>query len=83
MTTDVLWPNAITVRFQNGTERSFRSIYDTLDFLECEWPTHGASHSAAVASCRNALRRKTPTAASRKFFVAACREAKLRISSGR
>lgn len=39
MTTDVLWPNAITVRFQNGTERSFRSIYDTLDFLECEWPT--------------------------------------------
>jgi hypothetical protein len=57
-TSDILWKSPVNVRLPNGTEKSFQSIHDTLDFLENDWPkVHGAYHDAAVASCRNALNR--------------------------
>ncbi|NMN74205.1 hypothetical protein AF71_00060830 [Rhizobium sp. 57MFTsu3.2] len=36
-TSDVLWNIPVNVRLQNGTEKSFQSVHDTLDFLENEW----------------------------------------------
>ncbi|EPE96940.1 DUF982 domain-containing protein [Rhizobium grahamii] len=82
-TPDILWATPITVRLQNGTEKSFQSIHDTLDFLENEWPNaHGAYHDAAVASCRNALRRETPPAVSKELFLAACMEAGYAVRGG-
>ena len=82
-TPDILWATPITVRLQNGTEKSFQSIHDTLDFLENEWPSaHGAYHDAAVASCRNALRRETPPAVSKELFLAACMEAGYAVRGG-
>ncbi len=77
-TSDVLWNSPVSVRLQNGTEKYFHSLHDTLDFLENEWPTpHGAYHDAAVVSCRNALRHQTPPAVSKELFLAACLEAGL------
>ncbi|WP_431322222.1 DUF982 domain-containing protein [Rhizobium sp. YTU87027] len=82
-TPDVLWNTPVHVRLQNGTEKSFESIHDTLDFLENEWPkAHGAYHDAAVVSCRNALRRQTPPAVSKELFLAACLEAGLAVRGG-
>jgi len=75
-TSDILWNSPVNVRLPNGTEKSFQSIHDTLDFLEDDWPkVHGAYHDAAVASCRNALNRQTPPAVSKELFLAACLEA--------
>ncbi|MBZ9792045.1 DUF982 domain-containing protein [Rhizobium sp. 3T7] len=82
-TPDILWNTPINVRLQNGTEKSFQSIHDTLDFLETEWPkAYGAYHDAAVASCRNALRRQTPPAVSKELFLAACLEAGFAVRGG-
>lgn len=82
-TSDILWSSPVNVRLPNGTEKSFQSIHDTLDFLENEWPkVHGAYHDAAVASCRNALGRQTPPAVSKELFLAACLEAGLAVRGG-
>ncbi|SEH91868.1 Protein of unknown function [Rhizobium tibeticum] len=83
-TPDVLWNTPVNVRLQNGAEKSFESIHDTLDFLENEWPkARGAYHDAAVISCRNALRRQTPPAVSKELFLAACLEAGLAVRGGK
>lgn len=83
-TLDISWSNPVIVRLQNGSEKSFTSIHDTLDFLENEWPqAHGAYHDAALASCKNALSRQTPPAVSRELFTAACIEAGLAIRDSR
>jgi len=59
------------------------SFHDALDFLESEWPkVHGAYHDAALASCRNALRRQTPPAVTKELFLAACLEAGIAIRGG-
>ncbi|MDP9813407.1 hypothetical protein J2W42_006281 [Rhizobium tibeticum] len=77
---DVLWSSPVIVRLQNGTEKSFESVYDTLDFLEHEWPrAHGAYHDAAVVSCRRVLGNYTPPAVAKELFLAACLEAGLTI----
>jgi hypothetical protein len=75
-TSDVLWSTPVIIRLQNGTEKSFESVYDTLDFLEHEWPrAHGAYHDAAVVSCRRVLANYTPPAVAKELFLAACLEA--------
>jgi hypothetical protein len=77
-TSDVLWNIPVNVRLQNGIEKSFQSVHDTLDFLENEWPSpRGAYHDAAVISCRKALNHQTPPAVSKELFLAACLEAGL------
>jgi len=77
-TSDVLWNIPVNVRLQNGIEKSFQSVHDTLDFLENEWPSpRGAYHDAAVISCRRALNHQTPPAVSKELFLAACLEAGL------
>jgi hypothetical protein len=82
-TPDILWNTPVHVRLQNGTEKSFQSIHGALDFLENEWPkVHGAYHDAALASCRNALRRQTPPAVSKELFLAACLEAGFAVRGG-
>jgi hypothetical protein len=82
-TSDILWSIPVAIRLQNGTERSFLSLHDTLDFLENEWPRGaGAYHDAAVISCRNALNRQTPPAVAKELFAAACHEAGLTLRGG-
>ncbi|QFY61145.1 DUF982 domain-containing protein [Rhizobium grahamii] len=82
-TPDILWNTPINVRLQNGTEKSLHSIHDALDLLENQWPkVHGAYHDAAVASCRNALKRQTPPAVSKELFLAACLEAGFAVRGG-
>jgi hypothetical protein len=79
-TFDRFWPNPITVRLQNGSDRLFRSLHDTLDFLEHEWPTaHGPYHDAAVICCRGALMQHGSTANSIDLFLEACLEAGLAV----
>ncbi|MBW9116916.1 DUF982 domain-containing protein [Rhizobium cauense] len=79
-TFDRYWPIPIVVRLQNGSERTFRSIHDTLDFLEHEWPkASGAYHEAAVIGCRSVLGRSGSAATSKELFVSACLEAGLAI----
>lgn len=46
------WRMPITVRLQNGLRHTFRSVEDTLDFMENEWPIrHGVHHNRALALC--------------------------------
>ncbi|MDM9629073.1 DUF982 domain-containing protein [Rhizobium sp. S152] len=80
---DILWTHSVIVRLQNGTEKSFASIHDTIDFLENEWPTQrGDYYDAALVSCRHALARQTPPAVSRELFSSACLEAGFVIRGG-
>lgn len=73
---DVLWTVSVTVRLTNGMHRSFHSLFDTLDFLEHEWPLkNSARHRKAVSSCRTALNTPSHADVSREDFIAACLEA--------
>lgn len=72
------WSVPLQVTFQNGTNRTFSSVFDALDFLENEWPRRrGQRYERAVDTCRRALNRRTPVAIAREAFVAACLEAGL------
>jgi hypothetical protein len=72
---DVSWTRPVTVRLQNGLERTFVGAYDALDFLQNEWPLrHGEPYERAVKTCCGALGGATPLAVSREAFVAACLE---------
>ncbi|MBL3685243.1 DUF982 domain-containing protein (plasmid) [Sinorhizobium meliloti] len=39
---ELRWRVSVSVTLQNGTTRQFCGPYDALDFLENEWPNHGA-----------------------------------------
>jgi hypothetical protein len=74
--TDVLWTVPLKVRLQNGLERTFRSVYEALDFLEHEWPLkRGERHQRAVSVCRRALNCMVPPVVAQESFIAACLEA--------
>ncbi|MGV2184562.1 DUF982 domain-containing protein [Rhizobium rhizogenes] len=73
---DVQWTGPVTIRLQCGLERTFTGVYDTLDFLENEWPfRYGESHEYAIKTCRGALRDARLGAIAREAFMAACLEA--------
>ncbi|MBD9541351.1 DUF982 domain-containing protein [Ensifer sp. ENS04] len=75
------WSVPLQVTFQNGTNRTFSSVFDALNFLENEWPRRrGQRYERAVDTCRRALNRRTPVAIAREAFVAACLEAGLPVS---
>lgn len=75
------WSVPLQVTFQNGTNRTFTSVFEALDFLEHEWPRRrGQRYERAVETCRRALNRMTPVAIAREAFVAACLEAELPVT---
>ena len=79
-TSDVYWSDSVIVVLQNGLERTFTSILDALDFLENEWPIKaGLNKVSAIAKCRGALNKSTPSAVAREQFIAACLEAGFRL----
>lgn len=66
----------VNVRLSNGLERTFHSVYDSLDFLENEWPLrHGERYDRAIARCRGALNKVISVEVAREAFIAACLEA--------
>jgi hypothetical protein len=73
---DLPWRAPVNVRLQCGLERTFRSVYDALDFLENEWPLRrGERYERAVRKCRAALKRLVPNEVAREAFIAAGFEA--------
>lgn len=77
---EVRWRIPLWVTLQNGMRRQFCGPYDTLDFLENEWPNHLVQHAQAVAACREALLHPEYANAARNCFRAACIEAALACS---
>ncbi|SDA99858.1 DUF982 domain-containing protein [Sinorhizobium sp. NFACC03] len=77
---DMPWSMPLEVTLQNGSNRTFSSVSDALDFLENEWPRRrGQRYEQAVETCRRALNRMTPIAVARETFISACREAGLPV----
>lgn len=75
---DVYWAVPLRVIMQNGLPRTFEGIYETLDFLEEEWPFKGGeAHWRAIRECRSALDRQALAVTAREAFLAACVEAGL------
>ena len=68
----------IAVTLQGGLEHIFQNVYDTLDFLENEWPLRtGPCYQAAIAACRDALGGSRSARFTRTALLAACQEAGL------
>lgn len=78
---ELRWRVSVSVTLQNGTTRQFCGPYDALDFLENEWPNHGAQRGRAISACRAALRHPDYSESARVFFIAACIEASLACSA--
>lgn len=77
---DIHWASPLKTNMQSGIVRKFSSVYETLDFLENEWPVkNGNRYSSAIAACRGALDRTIPAAVARDAFVGACYEAGVAI----
>ena len=75
-TRDIPWIQPLKVTLRAGMDRTFGSIYETLDFLENEWPQkRGERYDHAVLTCRQGLNGMAPTELAREAFVAACLEA--------
>jgi hypothetical protein len=73
---DIHWSHPLKVTLQNGLVRRFENVYETLGFLESEWPLkRGEHYDRAVVMCRRTLARMTPPTVAREAFAAACREA--------
>lgn len=77
---EVSWRIPLWVTLQNGMRRQFCGPYDALDFLEHEWPSHGAQQARAIAACRAALHHSEYANSARNSFMAACIEASLACS---
>ncbi|RVJ63329.1 DUF982 domain-containing protein [Sinorhizobium meliloti] len=50
----VLWRVPLSITRQNGMSHRFCGPYDTLDFLEHEWPSQGKRQRRAIGDCRAA-----------------------------
>jgi hypothetical protein len=73
---DLPWRLPVTVRLLCGSEKTFLSVHDALDFLANEWPLRrGERYDRALRKCRAALRRLVPLEVAREAFIAACFEA--------
>ncbi|WP_072642858.1 DUF982 domain-containing protein [Sinorhizobium americanum] len=77
---EVPWRRPLWVTLQNGMRRQFCGLYDALDFLENEWPSHGPLHARAVGACRAALHHPEYASSARNCFMAACVEASFACS---
>lgn len=76
LVSEVPWRVSVTVRLECGLERTFNSAFETIDFLENEWPERrGERYYRAVNQCRGALSRVVPAEVAREAFIAACLEA--------
>ncbi len=75
---DISWARPVKVRLQCGLERTFKGVYDALNFLENEWPLrHGGRHERAVKACRGALNGSMSAVIAREAFLTACLEAEM------
>ncbi|WP_426131293.1 DUF982 domain-containing protein [Pararhizobium sp. PWRC1-1] len=73
---DIPWSHRLDVTLRAGMDRTFRSVYEALDFLENEWPLKsGEYYDRAVLACRQALNGLAPSETAREAFIAACLEA--------
>jgi hypothetical protein len=81
---DVFWAEPVVVRLLGGANRYFRSVHDTLDFLQNEWPVRGGSscHEAARC-CEAALMKAQSPEHARRLFVIACAEVGFEICNER
>ncbi|AJD45458.1 DUF982 domain-containing protein [Rhizobium sp. SEMIA 4085] len=83
LVSEVPWRVPVTVRLECGLERTFNSAFETIDFLENEWPERrGERYHRAVNQCRGALSRVVPAEVAREAFIAACLEAGMPALTG-
>ncbi|APO78534.1 hypothetical protein AM571_PC00797 (plasmid) [Rhizobium etli 8C-3] len=83
LVSEVPWRVPITVRLECGFQRTLTSAFETLGFLENEWPERrGERYHRAVNQCRGALSRVVPAEVAREAFIAACLEAGVPAMAG-
>ncbi|MDE3795797.1 DUF982 domain-containing protein [Sinorhizobium meliloti] len=77
---DLSWCKPLTVRLPSGLLHTFITVFESLDFLENEWPLRtGPHHDRAVQLCQDALAGRVPPPVASVALLAAATEVGMQV----